>query len=88
MCHCAEVAKDFRCCTTNCVFCNVIGGVNKARGIDQMSPDPLLSSHGWGLGTTSHGRPLDRWTGQDSGTSLVSEGGMSNGRPMDVPLDW
>ena len=30
------------------------------------------------------GRPLDRWTGQDSGTSLVSEGGMSNGRPMDV----
>ena len=27
-----------------------------------------------------HGCPLDRWTGQDSGTSLVSEGGMS----MDV----
>ena len=24
------------------------------------------------------------WTGQDSGTSLVSEGGTSNGRPMDV----
>ena len=43
-----------------------------------------LSSHGWGLGTTSHGRPLYRWSGQDSGTSLVSEGGMSNGRPMDV----
>ena len=32
----------------------------------------------------SHGRPLDRWTGQDSGTSLVSEGRMSNGRSMDV----
>ena len=32
----------------------------------------------------SHGRPLDRWTGQDSGTSLISEGGMSNGCPMDV----
>ena len=32
----------------------------------------------------SHGGPLDRWTGQDSGTSLVCEGGMSNGRPMDV----
>ena len=32
----------------------------------------------------SHGRPLDRWTGQDSGTSLVSEGGMSNGYPMDI----
>ena len=32
----------------------------------------------------SRGCPLDRWTGQDSGTSLVSEGGMSNGRPMDV----
>ena len=30
------------------------------------------------------GRPLDRWTGQDSGTSLVSEGGMSNGYPMDI----
>ena len=34
--------------------------------------------------------PLDRWTRrdsgtrQDSGTSLVSEGGMSNGRPVDV----
>ena len=27
---------------------------------------------------------LDRWTGQDSGTSLVSEGGMSNGCPLDV----
>ena len=27
---------------------------------------------------------LDRWTGQDSGTSLVSEGGMSNGCPVDV----
>ena len=33
---------------------------------------------------TSHGCPLDRWTGRDSGTSLVSEGGMSNGRPVDV----
>ena len=32
----------------------------------------------------SHGCPLDRWTGQDSGTSLVTEGGMSNGCPMDV----
>ena len=32
----------------------------------------------------SRGCPLDRWTGQDSGTSLVSEGGISNGRPMDV----
>ena len=30
------------------------------------------------------GCPLDRWTGQDSGTSLVSEGGMSNGSPHDV----
>ena len=27
---------------------------------------------------------MDRWTGRDSGTSLVSEGGMSNGCPMDV----
>ena len=26
---------------------------------------------------------LDRWTGQDSGTSLVSEGGMSSGCPSD-----
>ena len=34
----------------------------------------------------SSGRPLDRWIGQDSGTSLVSEGGMSSGRPMDVHL--
>ena len=38
----------------------------------------------WDVQWTSHGRPLDRWTGQDSGTSLVSEGGMSNGCPMDV----
>ena len=30
------------------------------------------------------GCPLDRWTGQDSGTSLVSEGGMSNGHPVDI----
>ena len=30
------------------------------------------------------GCPLDRWTGRDSGTSLVSEGGMSNGRPVDA----
>ena len=22
--HYAEVAKDFQCCTTDCVFCNVI----------------------------------------------------------------
>ena len=29
------------------------------------------------------GCPLDRWTGQDSGTSLVSEGGMSIGQ-----VDW
>ena len=29
----------------------------------------------------SHGRPLDRWTGQDS---LISEGEMSNGHPVDV----
>ena len=27
---------------------------------------------------------MDRWTGHDSGTSLVSEGGMSNGCPSDV----
>ena len=27
----------------------------------------------------SHGHPLDRWTRQDSGTYLVSEGGMSSG---------
>ena len=32
----------------------------------------------------SRGHPLGRWTGQDSGTSLVSEGGMSNGCPVDV----
>ena len=23
-CHYAEIAKDFQCCTTDCVFCNVI----------------------------------------------------------------
>ena len=43
LCHCAEVAKNFQCCTTSCVFCNVIGereislqeviNVNEARGI-------------------------------------------------------
>ena len=36
----------------------------------------------WSLLTTSFGR--DVIYRQDSGTSLVSEGGMSNGRPMDV----
>ena len=78
MCHRAEVAKDFRCCTTNCVFCNVIGGVNKAQGIDQLSPDPLLSWVGSG-----HDIP---WTSivQVEWTGLVSEGGMSNGCPMNV----
>ena len=30
------------------------------------------------------GCPLDRWTGLVSETSLVSEGGMSNGHPMDI----
>ena len=28
LCHRAEAAKDFRCCTVDCVFCNVIGGEN------------------------------------------------------------
>ena len=32
------------------------------------------------------GCPMDRWTGHDSETSLVCQGGMSNGCPMDV--DW
>ena len=36
-------------------------------------------------GGMSHGRPLDRWTGQDSRTS--SNSGMSNGCPMDVHMD-
>ena len=26
LCHCAEEAKNFQCCTTDCLFCNVIGG--------------------------------------------------------------
>jgi len=26
LCHRAEVAKNFRCCTTDCLFCNAIGG--------------------------------------------------------------
>ena len=26
LCHRAEVAKNFQCCTTDCVFCSVIGG--------------------------------------------------------------
>ena len=30
------------------------------------------------------GCPLDRWTGQNSGTSLVSESGMSSGCSMNV----
>ena len=36
-----------------------------------------------GCPMNSHRRPLDRWTGQDSGTSLISEGGMSCGCPLD-----
>ena len=31
-----------------------------------------------------HWTSLDRWIGQDSGTSLVSEGGMSSGHPLDI----
>ena len=51
VCHRVEEAKNFRCCTTDCLCCNVIGGeifllqkvinVNEARGISQMSPDLL-----------------------------------------------
>ena len=37
-----------------------------------------------GCPMNSHGCPLDRWTGQDSGTTLISEDGMSNGCPVDV----
>ena len=56
LCHRAEEAKDFRCCTTDCLFCNVIGGdislqkvinINEARGISRMSPDPLIGEV-WG----------------------------------------
>ena len=25
LCHHAEVVKEFQCCTTDCIFCNVIG---------------------------------------------------------------
>ena len=32
----------------------------------------------------SHGCPLERWIGQESETSLVSEGGMSNDHSMNV----
>ena len=53
LCHCAEVAKDFRCCNHRLCFLQCdwqtenslqkVINVNEARGIDQMSPDPLLS---------------------------------------------
>ena len=60
LCHCAEVAKNFQCCTTSCVFCNVIGereislqeviNVNEAQRIAERlnvtRPSPLR----WGLG--------------------------------------
>ena len=59
LCHRAEVANDFQCCTTDCVFCNVIGGGKflSRKSSTLMKPDGLvehhqtLSSHGWGLGT-------------------------------------
>ena len=31
LCHRVEVVKNFRCCTTDCVFCNVIGGCKIVR---------------------------------------------------------
>ena len=62
LCHHAEVAQGFWCCTTDCVFCNVIGeektspqkviNINEARRISRMSPDPLISWVGSGHETT------------------------------------
>ena len=39
---------------------------------------------GWDVQWIFHRCSLDRWTGQNSKTSLVSEGGMSNGHLMDI----
>ena len=40
--------------------------------------------HDWEMSVKGGTTVLVRWTGQDSGTSLVSEGGMSNGHPVGV----
>ena len=55
LCHRVKVVKNFRCCTTDCVFCDVIGGCKilprKQSTLmdrpDVTRPSPL----GWGLGT-------------------------------------
>ena len=59
LCHCTEVSKDFWCHTTDCVFCNVIGGGKflSRKYSTLMKPEgsaehhQILSSRGWGLGT-------------------------------------
>ena len=58
LCHRAEEAKDFRCCTTDCLFCNVIGGEIFLSRKWSMLMKPEVSagchqtlSRRWGLGT-------------------------------------
>ena len=62
------------------------GGLDSEMSVDSEGGCPMdiswtsIGQVDW----TSYGSPLERWTGQDSGTSLVSEGGMSNGHLMDI----
>ena len=50
LCHCAEVAQNFRCCATDSflqcdwqreISLQKVININEARGISWMSPDPL-----------------------------------------------
>ena len=55
LCHRVEEAKNFRCCTTDCLFCNVIGGEKFLSGT-LMKPEVSAGCHQtlsrrWGLGT-------------------------------------
>ena len=59
-------------------------GQDKTVGQVETVGCPMDVPHPMDVQWKSHGCPLDRWTGQDSGTSLVCEGGMSNGCPVDV----
>ena len=57
VCHCAEVVKNFRCYTTDCVLGNVIWWIEnspqkviEAQKTGQTSPDPLLLGGVWAQG--------------------------------------
>ena len=61
LCHRAEEAKNFQCWTTDCLFCNVIGGENFLSRKQPMLMKPEVSagchqtlSRRWSLGMRLH----------------------------------